>query len=489
MHSTTRWIYGHSPHWIQNLGISLYGLSYRKERLGGDYEKYVEGFRTRDRWSKAQLSAYVEHQLAELLVRAFDQVPHYRKRWSDLKLSRGDLTKLKPSELQRLPLTSKAEVRIDPRSFVAANAGQAEKLRRYDTSGSTGTPIATYCCPSDHRCFVAAREVRSFNWAGVSIQMPRAMIGGRSVVPEFEANPPYYRRNRAEKQVYFSAYHISRATAANYVEGFNRYRPEFSTGYAYSHYMLARAMETEGLRLNYSPRAFVLSSEALTAEMKSTIRRNFGVRAYEEYGAVENCVLATECEHGSLHVNPDFALVEILDDAGEPVSEGRPGRVVCTGFANRSQPLIRYDIGDIATWSTQTCACGRNQLPVLSQLIGRLEDIIVGRKGRGILRFHSVFTNLRGVAEGQVIQDALDCVRVRVVGDANFGADTVRTLQRRVALELGDDIEVKIERVAEIERTVRGKFRAVINRLPREVVESALYSSPETKPSAQAASK
>lgn len=473
MSSRLNWIYARSPVWLQNLGISLYGLSYRQERLGGDFEKYVDGFRSRENWSAEHLSAYVEAQVRAVLIKAYDEVPYYRKRWTDLKIGYSELAHLRLSELQRLPLTPKSDLRKDPHAFVVTSA-KSRELRRYDTSGSTGTPIATYCSTGDHRRFVAAREVRSFGWAGVSIRMSRAMIGGRMVVPRHDSPPPYYRRNWAEKQVYFSAFHISRTHAANYVEGFNRYQPEFSTGYAHSHYMLARCMETEGLQLGYRPRAFVLGSEKLTADMKETIVRSFGVRAYEEYGSVENCVLATECEYGRLHVSPDVGFVEIVDDAGQPVPRGQVGRLVCTGLVNLTQLLIRYEIGDVAAWSAESCPCGRDQLPVLHQLIGRLEEVIVGRDGCGVMRFHSAFLDLPGVVEGQVIQESLDLIRVRVVGNDAFGDYDVRELKRRIANERLGDLEVVIERVPAIERTTRGKFQAVVNRLPREVVERAL---------------
>ena len=46
--------------------------------------------------------------------------------------------------------------------------------------------------------------------------------------------------------------------------------------------------------------------------VRSAVTEVFGCRVYEEYSAVENCVFASECEHGSLHVSPDCGYVEIL---------------------------------------------------------------------------------------------------------------------------------------------------------------------------------
>jgi len=480
VNGVTNWVYRHSPVWMQNLGITLYGVSYRRERLGGDFPRYVRGFQERETWPRERFDDYVLGSLRALLVRAATEVPYYRARWAEAGIDLARLSRLEFSDLASIPLTPKSDLRDNPESFLAASAGSPARLCHYYTSGSTGTPITVYCAPDDHRRFIAAREARSFAWAGASVRMPRSMIGGRMILPRQDAPPPYYRWNWAERQVYFSGYHISRASAANYVEGFNRYRPELLTGYANAHYQLARFMLADRLRLDYRPRALVLSSEKLTSEMKSTLYAAFGGRAWEEFGAVENCVLATECERGRLHVSPDFGVVEIVDDEGRPVPPGRSGKVVCTSLANLTQPLIRYDLGDIACWSSESCPCGRDSLPVLEQVVGRLEDVIVGKNGQVTVRFHGLFINLPNVVEGQVIQEDLDHIRIRVVTREGFNDDDVRAIRTRVAEERLGPVQVTVERVPYIERTERGKFRAVINRLPKETIERALRGERDT---------
>lgn len=464
----TSWVYSRAPVWLQNLGIGLYGMQYRRERLGGEFPRYVDRYREREGWGRERFDEYVAGELRSLVAHAAQHVPYYRSQWGDV-----DLARFEPADLRRLPLTPKADLRADPEAFVSDAAGPLGRLRRYYSSGSTGTPVTILCTPDDHRRFIAAREARSFGWAGASVRMPRSMIGGRMVVPRHDSPPPYYRWNWAERQVYCSGYHISRANAANYVEALNRYRPQLLTGYANAHYQLARFMLEDRLHLDYRPRALVLSSEKLTPAMKTTLYAAFGARAYEEFGAVENCVLATECERGRLHANPDFGFIEIVDDRGAPVAPGEIGKMICTGLANRTQPLIRYDIGDLAAWSREACPCGRT-LPVLDPIVGRLEDVLVGRNGQVTVRFHGLFINLPNVLEGQVIQEDLDRIRVRVVARDGFSPRDAETIRKRLRDERLGPVQVEVERVPEIERTERGKFRAVINRLPRETIEKAL---------------
>ena len=289
------------------------------------------------------------------------------------------------------------------------------------------------------------------------------MVGGQPIVPRAEARPPYYRYNLAEKQVYFSAYHISPAAIRSYVDGLNRYRPECVTGYAFSQFLIAKLMIEQGLTLTFTPRAAITSSEALTDPMRDVMCRAWGCRAYQEYGSVENCGLATECEAGSLHVSPDFGVIEIVDEHGNPVGSGVEGRVLCTGLLNDAQFLIRYEIGDTAMWSGERCRCGRDHLPVLKALTGRVEDVVVGPDGRELVRFHGIFINIPHVLQGQVVQEAVDRFVVRVMAEEGFGNSHAAEIKRRMRARLGG-IEVAVERVPELERNSRGKVRAVIRR-------------------------
>lgn len=450
---------------LQNLGISLYGLAWRSGRLGGKFAEYVDHFRERDSWSSERMREYTQAELRNVVGHAFAQVAYYQDKWKQLGIHREDLMGITKETLPCLPITSKQDLRSQPDAFLARDAAPRNRLHRYFSSGSTGTPITAICTTDDHRRFIAAREVRSFGWANTSIRNSRAMIGGRLVVPKGIGRAPFYRYNRAEKQAYFSAYHISPGNVANYVEGFNRHRPRLLTGYANAYFLLARMMIAQGITLDYEPTAAVLCSEKLTGEMKTVIQSAFHTRAYEEYGAVENCVLATECEQGNLHISSDFGIVEIVDETGQPVPPGKEGRILCTGLLNKTHPLIRYEIGDVGIWSDQKCSCGRNHLPVLQEIVGRLEDIIVGPDGRELVRFHGIFIDLANVLEGQVIQEERFRFTVKVVTASALTAEQCQLIRRRFTERLGH-VEVNIERVASIPRTERGKFRAVISKIP-----------------------
>jgi phenylacetate-CoA ligase len=458
-------MYPYLPVPVQNAGISAYGYVYRRERFGRHFPPTLKAFEERERWDAERLRAHTTAELRRIAARALE-APFYREAWAAAGLSRSDVAEITPETLCRVPILRKVSLRRAPAAFVPDRGHRGRRVLSYHSSGSTGTPIRMFCTAADQQRFAAAREARSYRWAGTSILRPRAMIGGQPIVPTAHAGPPYYRYNLAERQVYFSAYHLAPEHIRDYVDGFDRHEPESVTGYAFSQFLLARCMLEQGLSFRVAPKAAITSSEKLTGRMRRTIKEAWGCQAYEEYGSVENVGLATECEAGSLHVSPDFGVLEIVDDEGYPVPPGTEGRVVCTGLLNETQLLVRYEIGDTAAWSGEPCKCGRAHLPVITGITGRIEDVVVGRDGRELVRFHGIFIDLPFVLEGQVVQHSIDRLTVRVIADNGFGEEQAQLIRQRVEARLGQ-VEVSVERTSELERTSRGKLRAVISHVSR----------------------
>ena len=426
---------------------------------------YVRQFEERESWSPEDMHSYVAARLQSLLLWSYTTVPYYRDRWRAAGLEAGDLSRMELSDLVKIPITPKEDVRSNPTNLVSTSLPPRRRLLKHLTSGSTGTPPTIYLTSATYRQFMAAREARSFRWANVSIRQPRSMIGSRLIVPPDASDGPAYRYNIIEHQLYMSAHHLSREHLPSYIEGLNHYRPQVLTGFAHSHYLLAQMILEAGAELQYQPQAAILVSDKATGAMKHTMLQAFGARAYEEYGSVENCVLATECSEGNLHVHPDFGIVQIVDESGNHTDPGEIGRLVCTGLINTAQPLVRYAIGDMGAWSTKTCPCGRESMPVLEGIVGRDNDVIMMRDGRRLTTAAAlIFTGARGVVEGQVVQEDFEDFTIRVVATTDFGQEQVEYLKKGLQRRLGD-VRAKVEVVDSLERTSTGKFKSVVNRM------------------------
>lgn len=451
---------------FQNIAISAYGYGWKKRRYGGLFEKELKGFNDRETYTWHQWDEYSTKQLRILLVHAYDSVLFYKNEFAKTGWVRTMLENFESNDLNKLPILEKDDLRRY--GSTALLSTRLEKGGQFFTSsGSTGTPTQILFSHAMHQRWSAGFEARIRHWAGVDRNTPRGMIGGRRVVAEGMATPPYYRYNYFEKQTYFSAYHIAANTASNYLNGMLQNNVRYMTGYAMSNYFLARFFQE--LKLNAPGLdAVITSSEKLTPEMRSTFKHVYGCKSYDSWSGVEACGLVSECEHGSLHVSPDLGIIEILDDSGKPVKPGEAGEVVCTGLVNFDQPLIRYRIGDVMRLGKEPCKCGRS-MPVISEIIGRTEDTVIGQDGREMVRFHGIFIGLPNLIEGQVIQWELDKFEIKVVTTGKWTEAEAAIIKGRMESQLGE-VQVAIQVVDSIARNQNGKFQAVISHVKRKPV-------------------
>lgn len=456
-------IYARLPVFGQHAAVSAFGLYWKWVRFGPGFSSLVDEYAKRDRYNQQQWADWQQNRLREFLAGALKS-PFYAQAWSE-----SQKTAAVEGQLSELPLLEKQQIRDDPQRFLRKDITPRFRLLT-KTSGSTGTPIENHWSWYEVREQRAVREVRSAGWAGVSFKQPRATFSGRFVEPNPDSTGPFHRYNIFERQVYFSAFHLRPDTAHQYVDALRRHHTQWLTGYAVSFYLLAELILDQNLKVPDSLKAVVTTSEKVTPEMREVMERAFGCPVFEEYSTVENCLFASQCEHGSLHVSPDVSVVEILRPDGSPCGPDEPGEVVTTCLMRRYQPFVRYRVGDVAAWSSQSCKCGR-AMPVLKEVVGRLEDVLVAPDGRRMVRFHGVFVDQPNVREGQVIQEALSRIRVKVVPTKNFGDVDVRDIQHRVQQRMGQ-VDVVVETVDEIPRTKAGKFKAVINLVLEETGQS-----------------
>ena len=453
-------IYSYLPIFFQNILISIYGLYWHRRRYSGVFKRSVIKFKSHENYDKNQWDNYQTLKLRKLIVHSIKNVPYYSEKFKNI--NKEYLQNINLSEITKLPLLTKQNLRaFGTNTLLSKNRSNYGNF--YSSSGSTGTPTKIFLSNKMHQEWSAGFEARIRHWAGISHKSPRGTIGGRRVVSKGNSKAPYYRYNLIEKQVYFSAYHISKFTVSDYLEGMFKHKIEYMTGYAMSNYFLAKFIEENNLKAP-KLKAIITSSEKLTDEMRQTFKRVYGCKVYDSYSGVEMCGLISECEYGKLHISPDLGIMEIVKPNGEYALPGETGELICTGLLNYDQPLIRYKIGDEVTLSeNQKCNCNR-EMPIIKEIVGRIEDTIIGPDGRKIVRFHNIFTNISKIVKGQIIQHTLKDFEVKLVASSKLLEKEKKEILNRMNSQLGK-VKVIINEVSEIKENKNGKFQAVISKL------------------------
>lgn len=457
-------IYPILPLFAQNIAISTYGYYWKKRRMGGVFKQQLIKFKDRESYSYDKWLQYQTDELRKILVHAFNNVPLYHEKYSRAGINLTDLERIDLANLNKLPILSKDELRQFGTTLLL-NKNKKLKGAFLSSSGSTGTPSRIFFSKEMHQKWSAAYEARVRNWAGINRYNSRGMIGGRRIVVKGLAEGPYHRYNIFEKQIYFSAYHISASTVKDYASALWKYKPDYMTGYAMSNFILARFFEEGSINVPVM-KAVITSSEKLTPKMRMLFGKIYGCKAYDSYSGVEACGLISENEFSQLLISPDVGIMEILHENGEPCKPGEVGEIYSTGFLNYDQPLIRYRIGDkVRLAKDQKTLCGRSMI-LIDEIIGRDEDIVQGPDGRQMVRFHGLYIDISGLIAGQLIQHDLRryTIKLQIDKERFDRPGSENLIKYRIISQLGE-VSVKFEYPENIPTGPNGKFKAVISEI------------------------
>ncbi|WP_139958070.1 phenylacetate--CoA ligase family protein [Flavicella sediminum] len=455
-------LFYNSPIWIQNVCISCYGYYRKNRRFGGVFSEYVAVFLQNEKKTAEAWKDYQTQELRKLLVHAFETVPYYKELYTKHGFTIEDFKNFELSQLPKLPYLEKEALRKFGENKLLSLHKKPGGF--YSSSGSTGTPTKIYFSKYFHQIWSAAYEVRIRKWAGIDKTMNRGMIGGRKIGEDSSAKAPFYRFNAAEKQTYFSAYHISLDTVDDYVAGFVKNKVEYLVGYAMSIYYLADFIVQKKIEVP-KQKAVITSSEKLTSEMRTVIEKAFQCKVYDSYSGVEACGLISENSFGELIFSQDTGIMEVVDAHGNEVLTGENGEVIATGLLNFDQPLIRYRIGDCVTMAKEQKSKSNVQMPIVKEISGRTEDTITTLDGRKMVRFHSIFTDIEHLKQGQIIQNSLSEFELNCVVHPSFSKESENEMRTRLKKQIGEQVQIKFNYLDTIPLMANGKFRAVISKI------------------------
>jgi phenylacetate-CoA ligase len=286
----------------------------------------------------------------------------------------------------------------------------------------------------------------------------QVVLRGDLVVPIEQQQPPYWYLDRAGRQLIVSTRHLSKRNIGAIAGAISQAGASQMRAYPSAAHTLATLLRESGLSLQF--RAIITSSEILLPVQRQLIESTFGARVFDHYGMAERVAFGMECEHGRLHVNPDYSLVEIVDGEGQP-TEGA-GFVVGTTLRNRAMPLLRYRVSDKARWGSQPCPCGRTY-PYFESVGGKFEDHLFDSEGEmvspSVVTF--AFKGVSHIAQAQVAQTDAGRWVIRVVPLPGYDEGHSEQLLRNFQTLVSNRIQARVELLEEIPLQASGKYKWV----------------------------
>jgi len=176
--------------------------------------------------------------------------------------------------------------------------------------------------------------------------------------------------------------------------------------------------------------------------------------------------IAIQCsKEQHIHVLSFFVHIEIVDENNQPCKHGEVGRVLVTSLHNFAQPMIRYELGDLASFGPD---CEHIPgLPVINPEVTRVRDSYITKDGRELFpRFGKArFLTYRGMRDYQVVLFE-DAILVMYSSAQELSRLQEREMQEDVAVQFGNDFPVTPRRVESSELLSHWK-RRVFYKVPQ----------------------
>ncbi|MEO6829491.1 MAG: hypothetical protein ABI164_06740, partial [Acidobacteriaceae bacterium] len=340
------------------------------KRTHPTYRRYLREFERNQYLHPDELRALQMRRLRQQLVDAYRYVPFYRHRMTQAGLTPLDIQT--HEDLHLLPVLTKRDIQ-DHQDLLAASNIPAAKRDRNQTGGSTGSPLQFFVDRERFDSRMASTE-RHNAWAGLRPGDWYAHLwGSRFDVGDKPDSNPAWRQSLLYRNLTLHTAAVTEEAMMRYVEVLRKYRPRYMLAYAQSAVLFAEFCVANNIR-DIEFKSMIVSAEMLLPGKRQVIEETFGGKVFNRYGCREVSVIASECEyHSGLHVNADALLVEVEPAPHLPTGMGR---VLITDLLNRSMPLIRYEIGDLASLDSDlSCPCGRS-LPLIGNIQGRTSDFL-----------------------------------------------------------------------------------------------------------------
>jgi phenylacetate-CoA ligase len=428
-------------------------------RLGRRYGHFRTLAEQVEEWSEDQAIEYQLDQLREVLCHAARYSPFYARRFAEAGFDPRRVQSL--DDMSRCPYLTKADIAEHIAQIVASSPGPAARLYM-TTGGTTGTPIGFYLHKGVSRAKEQAFLETLWRRAGYFEGARLAVIRSRVTTERYNGEVASYDPTR--DWLMLSAYHLTAARLAEYLQHVRRFKPDILHVYPSVALHLAALMEEAGAAWPTPLKCLLAGSERLTAPQRAILEEAFGCSVYHWYGHRERAVLAGQGRSSShLYFSPAYGFTEL----GPPDDDGMC-EVIATSFHNPAMPLIRYRTGDLVL-PFNPMVDGSPEYPWLavSEVRGRGHEFLIGAGGRRVplTPFNLNHPSFHSLYAVQFFQQEPGRVELRYVPSARCTPAHLNTVRAIVQRKLGDDFELTLRHVDQVETTEQGKGRWLVSYL------------------------
>lgn len=429
---------------------------------GSNRINYYKRILEYEKLSSSDLETMQKEKLKNLLLHAYQHVPYYRRELKKAKVVVDGKVNL--SNFHKIPILTKDVIRANYNDLISDDY----KLRKpFDNTsgGSTGEPIR-FIQDKEYLDWNVATKLYIRSFAGQEVGMKEIRLWGseRDILKgsdSFAKRLSNFIFNRKD----LNSFRMTDEDLKRFVRVWNTFKPTWVEAYVQSIYEFAKYVRGKGIDV-HSPKGVLSSAGNLENEVKEYLENTFSAPVFNRYGSREVGDIACNClgkDH--LHLNVWSHYLEIIENR-KFKEKSKGGDVVVTLLTNYSMPLIRYQIGDVASLGSK-CDCGRST-PLLKKIVGRSVGLIKRKDGTVIdgEYFTHVFYFRDWLKKFQVVQEDINTVVIKFVlkdGVRQIPIEEKRSIEKDLRAVWRE--KLKWKKVSEIPNSRSGKYMFVWSKI------------------------
>ncbi|QDP41454.1 phenylacetate--CoA ligase family protein [Radiobacillus deserti] len=454
-------IYKNSPNIIKLPIEYVYGSIPNKYKYGAKYREMKRLLEKSQWWPKEKHIEYQTMEMKKLLIHSYEHVKYYKDVFDDYGFNPYTFKNLE--DIQILPLLNKSIINDNFQDLQSDNYPSRKKMLT-TTGGTSGNQLK----------FFAEKNYNQVEWPFVELIWERVGYTSKSRVAALRndsfRNRELFKYDWKERRLIIDNFHLSDSNIKTILDKLNNEKVEYIHTYPSAILSLCEYIKRTGFKMENTPKAILATSENIYPGQKEIVEGIFNSRLFTFYGHSERACIAGWCEKSDYyHIQSEYGYVELLDEEQKVITKTNTrGEIVCTGFWNYAMPFIRYQTGDYSAYaSKKSCLCGRNY-ELLETIEGRwMQEMLVCKDGSKVsitaLNMHSnLFDNVKHY---QLFQHKVGEVIIKIVKTDKFSDNDEIAILKEFMKKMGESIDFKVTYVSEIEKTQRGKYKYLIQKL------------------------
>ncbi|WP_040978344.1 phenylacetate--CoA ligase family protein [Oceanobacillus jeddahense] len=400
--------------------------------------------------NSSKLEKYQKKTLNSLLDQAVNNTIYYKK-FKNKK------------DLSSFPVVNKKKINDKQEEFLSKKYTR-ENLIQMSTSGSTGTPFVSYQNINKKRCVNA--ETIFFNGkAGYNVGSKLVYLRSLNL-----KNNKTKLKQKIQNEKLIDIAELDDTNIEYLFEQIERFTNKQSAtmlSYASTYDTLSNYFKKYGFdkAKKCNIHGILSTSEILFDETRRYMSEAFNCNCYSRYANMENGMLGQDTpKHPNTFIlNEANYYIEILRmDSDIPADFGETGRIVVTDLYNYAMPMIRYDTGDVGTF-TYVDLKGKKK-KAITNFGGRKIDMITDVKGNTISphKISVTFWNFPELKQFQFIQEDNKTYSILLMLKTDF--DRGNELIDKLKAILGEKAVINIKVVESIPVLDSGKRKYIINK-------------------------